>query len=136
MSLPRDRSLKESRDFARLRREAKPKIGRFLLMSAAPAASPDPATQTATPTPTLYGVITPKYLGKAHDRNRLRRRLRAIIAAADPDVPGGLHVVTLARRGAAKASFQTLEAEWRKLAARLGLLRGGNTRRKPSPRER
>lgn len=134
MSLPRDRSLKESRDFARLRREAKPKIGRFLLMSAAPAASPDPATHA--PTCTLYGVITPKYLGKAHDRNRLRRRLREIIAAADPDVPGGLHVVTLARRGAAKASFQTLEAEWRKLATRLGILRRGDSHLKPSPRER
>ena len=70
----------------------------------------------------LFGFITPRYVGKAHDRNRVRRRLKAIAAVLAGSIPSGFHVVTLARRTVGQADFATLEKEWRRLATKAGLI--------------
>jgi ribonuclease P protein component len=70
----------------------------------------------------MFGFVTPRYVGKAHDRNRVRRRLRAIVRADDSSLAPGFHVVIVARRGCMAADFSTLRAEWRRLARKLGLL--------------
>ena len=114
MSLPRARILRTSRQFTRVRAEGTPRIGRFLLLTAVPDPEPE--------SPSLFGFITPRYIGKAHDRNRVRRRLKAIAAVLANSIPRGFHVVTLARRTAGQADFATLEKEWRRLAAKAGLI--------------
>lgn len=70
------------------------------------------------------GFITPKRIGKAVDRNRVRRRLREIVRAAGGDglVPPQQALVTIARRRAVGASFEKLRKEWYWLARRLGAL--------------
>jgi ribonuclease P protein component len=123
MSLPRARILRNHRQFARVRAEGNAKVGRFLLVTAVPA--PETEAEGAT----LFGFVTPKYVGKAHDRNLVRRRLKAIAAACAPDLRHGFHVVTLARRTVGQADFAALEKEWRRLAGKAGLVRKGN----PSP---
>lgn len=122
MSFPRVRSLRNSAHFARVRREGQARVGRHLLVTA--VAAPQPGSMT------LFGLVTPRYVGKAHERNLLRRRLRAIIAARLDEIADGRHVVTLARRGAGGADFATLEREWAKLARRAGLLEGGDANSK------
>ena len=114
MSLPRARILRTSRQFSRVRAEGTPRIGRFLLLTAVPAPEAD--------TVSLFGFITPRYVGKAHDRNRVRRRLKAIAAGLVESIPAGFHVVTLARRTVGQADFAALDKEWRRLAAKAGLL--------------
>ena len=59
---------------------------------------------------------------KAHDRNLLRRRFRALVQAHAPDFPEiRRFLVTIARPGAAQATFAELEADWLRQARRLGL---------------
>jgi ribonuclease P protein component len=70
----------------------------------------------------MFGFITPRYVGKAHQRNLVRRRLRAMVRADDAALAAGFHVVLVARRGIAGADFLTVRAEWRRLARKLGLL--------------
>ncbi len=72
-------------------------------------------------------------MGKAHDRNRLRRRFREIIRRHVPEF-SELHryLVTIPRVGSATASFEDLEKDWLKQASRLGLtVRPDRTDSKP-----
>jgi len=103
----------ERADFARVKKTGHAKAGRFVILST--LADPDlPALRT--------GFITTKRCGKAHDRVLLRRRFRALVrdhaeTFADPR----RYLVTIARPGAAAATFEELQADWLRQAKRLGL---------------
>lgn len=114
MRLPRKSSINHRADFARVKTTGQAKAGRFVILST--LADPELTTLRV-------GFITTKRTGKAHERNLLRRRLRAVLqhhapAFADPH----RFVVTIARPGAAHAAYQELEADWLRQARRLGLL--------------
>jgi len=68
------------------------------------------------------GFITTKRLGNAVVRNRIRRRLRAIVQSNPPTT--GYHYVIVARYPAVRARFQRLESEWLRLAQEAGVLAG------------
>ncbi len=101
-------------DFARVKTTGQAKAGRFVILSTL-ADSALPGVRT--------GFITTKRAGKAHDRNLLRRRFRALVREHAPSF-GDLrrYLVTIARPGASAASYAELEADWVKQARRLGLL--------------
>ena len=68
------------------------------------------------------GFITTRRTGKAHDRALLRRRFRALVQAHAPGFADMRRfLVTIARPGAAQATFAELKADWLKQARRLGL---------------
>ena len=114
MRLPRKHSMTKRADVARARKDGQAKAGRFLVVST--LADPE--------LPHLkYAVITTRKVGKAHDRNLLRRRIRAILQRhgerlADPK----RLLVTIPRPGSATATYADLETDWLKQAKRLGLL--------------
>ena len=101
-------------DFERVRKTGQAKAGRFVILS-------------TLANPALDGIrtgfITSKRSAKkAHDRVLIRRRLRAIIQTHAPGFSDlSRYVVTIARAGAAEASFADLEADWLRQARRLGL---------------
>jgi ribonuclease P protein component len=113
MSLPRWRILRASADFSAVRASGQAKPGRYLLLTAVPG--PDPAL------PSKFGFVTPKYVGKAHDRNLVRRRLRAIAGQHANGWKPGMHVVVLALRRAKEADFGQMEGEFLRLARKAGL---------------
>jgi ribonuclease P protein component len=114
MRLPRKFSMTQRADFARVKKTGQAKPGRFVILSTLA----DPELETLR-----TGFITTKRCGKAHDRVLLRRRFRALVQA---HAPGFLEMrrflVTIARPGAAEATFAELEEDWLRQARRLGLL--------------
>ena len=114
MKLPRKSSMRDRADFLRVKTTGQAKAGRFVVLST--LADPDLGGLRT-------GFITTKRCGKAHERNLLRRRLRAVVQANAPKFENlSRFLVTIARPGAAAASFEELEADWVKQAKRLQLL--------------
>ena len=64
------------------------------------------ADRRPAPPPVRLATATPRRIGTAVVRNRLRRRLRAIFGA-EPELPAGTYLVSL-RPGAADLSFDEL----------------------------
>lgn len=107
--------MNERSDFERVKKTGQAKAGRFVILSTLP----DPSLSGIR-----TGFITTKRSGKAHDRNLLRRRFRAMVQAHAPTFQEMRRfLVTIARPGASTATFAELEADWLKQARRLGLFR-------------
>lgn len=73
------------------------------------------------PTPSgerRLGVITTRRYGKAVQRNRARRRLRALFRCNEHLLPAGCHLVLVARRRMLNASWSELEACFRRMACK------------------
>jgi ribonuclease P protein component len=106
--------MKNRADFVRVKKTGQAKAGRFVILSTLA----DPALAGIR-----TGFITTKRSGKAHDRNLLRRRFRALVQAHAPGfTEPGRYLVTIARPGAAQATFAELETDWLRQARRLGIL--------------
>ncbi len=69
------------------------------------------------------GLTVGKKIGKAHVRNRIRRRLREIYRLNEEAFLPGYDIVVVARSRAAEASFQSLTHSFLLLAGRMGILR-------------
>lgn len=94
--------LRRRADFARLRRYGRRAAGEMLTLYRTDAAPSD--------TTSLVGITVNKSIGKAVVRNKLRRRLAAIVneALAQTRV---LRLVIVARPAAANAAYATLRTD-------------------------
>ena len=70
---------------------------------------------------TRVGLTVSTKLGHAVVRNRVRRRLRAIVRHNASCLPSGYDIVIVARTAAVEAEFAALEKSFRTLTGRLGL---------------
>ena len=96
-------SLRRRADFARLRRYGRRASGRTLTLYLTDAPGDDPTS--------LVGITVNKSIGKAVVRNKLRRRLAAIVNDALGERQA-LRLVVVARPAAANADYVTLQAEF------------------------
>jgi len=69
-----------------------------------------------------FGFVASRKVGKSHDRNRVKRRLRAICRSMLPYLQSGVDFVVVARSGAAAATYAQLNGELEELARQAGLL--------------
>ena len=69
------------------------------------------------------GITVSKKLGKAHVRNRVRRRLREVYRLHEAKFQPGWDIVVVARSKAVDAPFDKLTASYLALAAKAGILR-------------
>lgn len=113
MRLPSRLRMKESRDFARVKKEGSSQAGRFFVLA---------VLRDESVADFHFGLVTGKKLGNAVTRNRLRRQMREIIRAARPRLKAGHLFVTIARWRAPAADYAELEQDWLRLAKRQGLL--------------
>jgi ribonuclease P protein component len=58
-----------------------------------------------------FGLTTPRKLGKAHDRNRIKRRIREVLRTTLPLIPKGFDFVLNPRRSAIDCDFRELRDE-------------------------
>ena len=68
------------------------------------------------------GITVGKKLGKAHVRNRVRRRLREVYRLNEEKFLPGWDIVVVARSRAVEASFQQLTKAYLALAKKAGIL--------------
>lgn len=114
MRFPRKQSINQSEDFLRIRKTGQAKAGRFVIVST--------LADPALPAIRAAFITSKRAAKKAHDRNRIRRRLRACLQAhAEHFTDPKRYLVTIARPGAAEASFADLEADWLTQCKRLKL---------------
>jgi len=111
-AFPKSRRLTRPSEFERVKANGRVERGRLLLLSV--FASNEAGFRA--------GFITPRALGSAVARNRVRRRLREIVRKHQGEILSGRWIVTIARANAAKADYQQLEAEWLRLAGRASIL--------------
>lgn len=69
------------------------------------------------------GVTVSKKLGKAHVRNRTRRRIREVYRLNEEKFQPGWDIVVVARTKAVEAPFEKLTASYLVLAKKAGLLK-------------
>ena len=69
------------------------------------------------------GITVSKKLGKAHIRNRVRRRFREVYRLNEEAFLPGWDIVIVARSRAVDADFAKLTAAYLQLADKAGLLR-------------
>ena len=69
------------------------------------------------------GITVSKKLGKAHVRNRVRRRLREVYRLHESQFSSGWDIVVVARSKAVDAPFDKLTKSYLTLARKAGLLR-------------
>ena len=67
------------------------------------------------------GVSVSKKLGKAHDRNRIKRRIREAVRAHLPILRPGVHFVLVAKEGAREADYAAIHASLGRLLDRARL---------------
>ena len=96
----RYQSLRRRSDFARVQRRGKRRVGPHFVLLAAHAAGGS-----------RVGITVAKAIGNAVVRNRLRRRVKAILDRTGFGNPPYRDVVLIARTGAGEAAFATVAAE-------------------------
>lgn len=67
------------------------------------------------------GFSVAKKIGKAHTRNLIKRRLRAIVRDIIPTLPDDYNVVIIARTGVETLTFSQLKSQTKQLFDKSGL---------------
>ena len=75
----------------------------------------------------LVGITVSKKLGKAHVRNRVRRRIREVYRLNEEQFQPGWDIVVVARSKAVDAEFSRLTKSYLSLARKAGILRDDQT---------
>ena len=113
LALPKTKRLTLPAEFARVKGQGTTQRGRLLVLG---------ALRLKEEKLFRAGFVTPKHLGTAVVRNRVRRRLRDIVRTAQPRLGAGLWLVIVARPYAVNASYAQLKDEWLRLAERASIL--------------
>ena len=113
LSFPKTKRLTLSSEFARVKGQGTTERGRYLVLGAA---------KVKEEKFFRAGFVTPKHIGTAVMRNRVRRRLRDIVRTQQRQLRSGTWLVVVARPYAVNATHAQLKDEWLRLAERASIL--------------
>lgn len=118
MALPKQFRLRRSVDVRRVLSEGKTRAGSLTVFYW--LCRNNDATEPAS---CRIALITSRRLGKATARNRVRRRIAAILAGELHKIRCPVDIVVVVRRRGVEADFEQLQEEIRSLLQRIGLYR-------------
>lgn len=116
LSLGRDRRIRCSRDFARIRQHGR-RLAHGCLIANWQARSAEAQSR--------LGVVTSKKVGNAVARNRARRLLRESFRRHQPELAMPVDLVLIARPSITGRSFVEVESAFLSAARKAGLLKIG-----------
>jgi ribonuclease P protein component len=111
---PKSQRLTLNVEFQRVRTEGSSVRGEILTLGVLKNATSSFAARA--------GFVTSKRVGRAVERNQVRRRLREIFRKHQHEIVPRVWIVTIASARAARTSFRALEDEWLHLARRASIL--------------
>lgn len=103
--------LTKARDFKLLGVKGRSVYGSFLVMRV--------RTVPAGEGPKVAFITSTKVFKKAVDRNRIKRRLRALMQGLLLEIPKNIHLLFIVRQEALPASHANLTAELKRLLAKI-----------------
>ena len=112
MKLPRRLTLNSRADFQAVREQGQSVSGKFLVLAS--LAKPEQDHWR-------YALITTKKAGKAHERNHIRRLIRAALVEEGAHLRPSYDLVFIARWKAKTASYAQIRKEILFLTKKLGL---------------
>lgn len=108
--LAKTHRLTKNRDFTKLSTQGRSVFGPFATMRVRPVAEK---------TPRIAFITSTKAFKLAVDRNRIKRRLRAIARELLPETPAGVHLLFIVKQEALKTTHAELIAEIRRLLTKI-----------------
>jgi ribonuclease P protein component len=99
----------------------------------APQPPPETVRLTAPHTPPRVGLTAGKVLGKAHERNRIKRRMREVLRRHVDLLPHGCDLILHPRRGVLALEFAKLEGEIVRILHQAGVEAARNATRTAAP---
>ena len=106
--------MNERAEFQRVKSQGTSKVGKYMILS---------TLSCAELKESKYAFITSKRVGKAYQRNFVRRRYRDLISRHGDEISEKRYVVMIGRYSAPDADFPAIEAEFLKLGGKLGLFK-------------
>jgi len=99
------------RVYAKGRKRRSASMSWFLAPQSVPPEFKKPGTENAVELVPRVGLTVPKVLGKAHDRNRIKRRLREVLRRHLEKLPVGCDLILHPQRSVLTMEFTKLDAE-------------------------
>jgi ribonuclease P protein component len=97
----------------------RPGLVRLASVSESPLREVTPQSSPPTLRPTRLGVTVTRKVGRAHQRNRIKRLVREVFRQERSRLPTGYDMVWVAKRNALGATLEELRNDFTQLARRL-----------------
>lgn len=124
LALPRSRRLKQSREFAQVRRDGQ-RLAQGCLIANWRRLPPGAVSR--------LGVVTGRALGRAVVRNRARRWLREAFRVHQAELAAPVELVLVARPSIRNCSWREVETDFLNVMRRAGLLKSGDATSTAAP---
>ncbi|HEX4321910.1 MAG TPA: ribonuclease P protein component [Acidobacteriaceae bacterium] len=110
---PRETRLRKHADYQRVYKATRKQFSPSMTWFLAPRveSDPEPSSAQESPTSPRVGLTAGKVLGKAHERNRIKRRMREAVRKHILALPDGVDLILHPKRSVMTMDFGKLEAE-------------------------
>jgi len=127
----RDARLRKHADYQRVYKATRKQFSASMTWFLAPREMPPASQEDVSGSIPRVGITAGKVLGKAHERNRIKRRIRELIRRHLHELPAGVDLILHPRRSVMTMDFVKLQAEilriFRQAAAQARQLKSRGT---------
>jgi len=113
MKVPRRQMMNARAEFQRVKRDGQSRVGKYLIVS---------TLENEKLMKSKFAFVTSKKVGKAHDRNFVRRRFRDLVSRHGEGIKGNRYIVMIGRYSTPNVDFIELEKEFLKICRKLEIL--------------